>query len=558
MTESRSAERPALRDVAELGQGGMGEVFLTIAPRPDGTHELLVHKRLRDMLASDPEFLRIFLNEARLSARLRHPNIVETYEVGFDGSSHYIAMEYLDGQPMHRILRRARHAGPFTLEMQLRVIADMLGGLHHAHELCDYDGVPLAIVHRDVSPANIFVCYDGQVKLVDFGIAKSTKSGETQVGVFKGKIQYVSPEQYKGEPLDRRADIYSTGVLLWEAATGRRMWKDAGDVTVIQRVAAGDVPLPSSVNPDVDPRLEAICMKALAVDRNDRYPTAAALQIELEAFLLTRETRILSRDVGAAIEPLFAEERAHLKVLIEDQLRAAREADTVSIAPTVTLPEGASTVSVLTTEVPVFAAITENRSSRHALPVAAGAVALLFAAVYALTPSSAPPRGSPSTAPAALQPEPSAHAVAPPPAPSAEVPAPPPAPPPVASAPPPSLKITVQTVPEDARVTVDGALLPSDGQLEGFTRDNAVHKIRAEAPGYRAKAEWVRFDTNDVSLRLTLEKKPRKDLLAPDPAPRGNGAAAASSESGVVRDGPPSNRPRAIPPPLDTADPWKK
>jgi tRNA A-37 threonylcarbamoyl transferase component Bud32 len=511
-TESREAA-PPFRDVAELGQGGMGEVFLTVAPGPAGSHRLLVHKRLRDSLASDPEFLRIFINEARLSARLHHPNIVETFEVGFDGASHYIAMEYLDGQPLHRILRRARHAGPFTLGMQLRVITDMLEGLHYAHELCDYDGEPLAIVHRDVSPANIFVCYDGQVKLVDFGIAKSTKSGETQVGVFKGKIQYVSPEQYKGERLDRRADIYSTGVLLWEAATGRRMWKDAADVTVVQRVAAGDIAPPSAVNPDVHPRLEAICMKALAVDRNDRYPTAAALQRDLEAFLLEHGQRITSRDVGAAIVPLFAEERAHLKVLIEDQLGAAREADTVSLGPAITLPQGASTASVLTTDMPVFAAFREQRSSRRPVAIAAFAVAALFAAVYALTPSSAPPSDAHPEGAVATRPE----SATTPPLPSTTVPAAPPvpAPPPevtqTAAPAPSSLKITVETVPEDARVTVDGALLPPSRQLDGFTRDNAVHKVRAEAPGYRAKAEWVRFDTDEVTVRMTLERKARKD-----------------------------------------------
>src|SRR5689334_25240663 len=152
------------RDIVELGKGGMGDVCLTVASGPVGFNKLLVVKRLREMLAGDPEFLRMFLNEARLAARLNHPNIVHTYEVGFDGSRHYIAMEYLEGQPLHRLIRRADTSGGLALEMQLRVLADALGGLHYAHELADYDGTPLAIVHRDVSPANIFVLYDGQVK----------------------------------------------------------------------------------------------------------------------------------------------------------------------------------------------------------------------------------------------------------------------------------------------------------------------------------------------------------------------------------------------------------
>ena len=197
--------------------------------------------------------------------------------------------------------------------------------------------------------------------------------------------------------------------------------------------------------------------------------------------------------------------------------------------------------------------------------IAAGAVAVLFAAVYALTPGTGPERAR-STDPAALHAAPSPRAVAAPPAPPApsaealaEVAALSSAPAPATSATPPTLKITVQTVPEDARVTVDGALLPPEGQLDGFIRDNAVHKVRAEAPGYRAKAEWVRFDANDVTVRLTLEKKPRKDLLAPDGAARAGGmVGGATPESSAAREGAPPNRPRTTPPPLDSADPWKK
>jgi serine/threonine-protein kinase len=537
------------RDIAELGKGGMGDVFLTVAPGPVGFNKLLVHKRLRPTLACDPEFLRIFLNEARLSARLNHANIVQTYEVGFDGSNHYIAMEYLDGQPLHRILRRARSGTTFTLEMQLRVLADMLAGLHYAHELCDYDGEPLAIIHRDISPANIFVCYDGQVKLVDFGIAKSTKSGETQIGVFKGKIQYVSPEQYRGDPLDRRADIYSTGVVLWEAATGRRMWKDAGDVTVIHRVATGDVPPPSSVNPGVPPRLEAICMKALALRPEDRYPTAAALQADIEAFLQERGARLTARDVGAAISPWFAEERAHLKVLIDDQMRAATDPDSVSLSPTVVLPSDTLT-PVRSARAAFLSTFAQSRPSRRpVVALATGGVIALMAAFFALSPSPAPAPSTPSKAVAARSvPTP----IAPPPSiePAARTPDPTPAP----SAPP-SLKLTVDTVPENARVTVDGALLPADGRLTGFTRDNALHKVRAEAPGYRAKAEWVRFNADDIAVQLTLE--PKKARKEPAPAEGAAGAAGTVEEMERRRDGEASRR-AAPTRPIDPSDPWRK
>ena len=160
------------RDIVELGKGGMGDVFLTVASGPADFNKLLVVKRLRQSLASDPEFLRMFLNEARVAARLNHPNIVHTYEVGFDGSRHYLSMEYLEGQSLHRLIRHAGSALP--LEMQLRVLADALVGLHYAHELADYDGTPLSIVHRDVSPANIFVLWRREApKSRPFGGARS-------------------------------------------------------------------------------------------------------------------------------------------------------------------------------------------------------------------------------------------------------------------------------------------------------------------------------------------------------------------------------------------------
>jgi eukaryotic-like serine/threonine-protein kinase len=566
-----SAQIGKYRDIVELGKGGMGDVFLTVALGPAGFNKLLVVKRLRHSLASDPDFLKMFLNEARLAARLNHPNIVHTYEVGFDGVSHYIAMEYLEGQSLQRLIRRASGGGGLTLEMQLRVLADALAGLHYAHELTDYDGTPLAIVHRDVSPANIFVLYDGQVKLVDFGIAKSANSAETKAGIFKGKIQYVSPEQYTGGPLDRRADIYSAGVVLWEAVTGRRMWKDAGDLTVMQRVSVGDVPLPSSVEPQVPARLEAICMKALAVVKEDRYPTAAALQADIEDFLHERGSRVSAREVGALTAATFADDRTHVKLLVEDQLRLVRDhPDPQSLIPTVMLqqhqPDTGTRPTVSSSSLfPAFAPPRKRRRNA-AIAISGGFAAIVGGLVLwgSVPHKEETPRANPT--PVSAQAAPSAPTAAPPQA-SPELP-------PVASTAPAAaaqIKLTVEADPENARILVDGALLPPNGQLVGFAKDNALHKVRAEAPGYRPKTEWVRFDSDDVTLQISLElapKKGRKEKDGKDSAPQlaesANQFSAPTAapgatpmhelESTVARRR--SSAPAA--PPLDTADPWKK
>jgi serine/threonine-protein kinase len=553
------------RDIAELGKGGMGDVYLTVAPGPAGFNKLLVVKRLRDSLASDPEFLRMFLNEARLAARLNHPNIVQTYEVGFDGTRHFIAMEYLQGQSLYRLFRRTATTGGVPLDMQLRVLADALAGLHHAHDLTDYDGTPLAIVHRDFSPQNIFVLYDGQVKLVDFGIAKTAGSSETRAGIFKGKIQYVSPEQYTGAPIDRRADIYSAGVILWEAATQRRMWQDAGDLTVMQRVAGGDIPLPSSVAPQVPKRLETMCMKALAVRKEDRYPTAAALQADIEDFLQEMGSRVSAREVGALTAKTFDDARNHVKILIEDRLRILREhSDPQSIVPMVTFIKGAggSMTSPGSESYPDFT----PRSSRRKIVAGMGGALALLVAIGVWWSGSKTADDASSV---------SARAVAANSAPIAPVAPAEPTSAPVTS---PSLdrvKLTVETVPKGARVSIDDASLPLNTQMVELAKDTALHKIRADALGYRGKTEWVRFDSDDVAVKINLDpltpaRKGRREFVregttAPPPPAGGEPVMAPQ----VVAAPPPAPaqireieavpaRRRAPAPPLDTGDPWKK
>ncbi len=309
--------------IAELGRGGMADVYLSATHGPAGFRKLLVVKKLRATLADDPEFVSMLLDEARIAARLNHPNVVQTYEVGSVDGEYFIAMEYLEGQPLHRLIRRSIEKASYDSQMQYGIIADVLAGLHHAHELADYDGAPLAIVHRDISPHNIFVTYDGQVKVVDFGIAKAAGriSAATREGVVKGKMRYMAPEQALGHDVDRRADIFSVGVLLWTAATGERFWNGLDEIAIITRLIGRDIPgSPRAVRPEVPEEVDRICKRALCGDPLGRYATAFEMQSEIESYLAASGGKPAARNVGSLVSTLFAKERADVRDIVEHKL----------------------------------------------------------------------------------------------------------------------------------------------------------------------------------------------------------------------------------------------
>ena len=321
--------------IAELGHGGMADVFLAMVGGPTGSGftKLAVIKRLRQNLVEDPEFVAMLVDEARISARLNHPNVVQTIEVGVEGEEYYLAMEFLEGQPLHRIQRRAVKVGtPLPRDLEYLVIADTLAGLHHAHELADYDGSPLGIVHRDVTPQNVFVTYEGTVKVVDFGIAKAAgRASETRQGIVKGKVRYMSPEQAVGQGIDRRSDIFAAGLLLWGAATGQRFWKDTDDLGIIQALVAGNFdPSPRSVDPKVPAEIDAMCRKALAADPADRYETAQEFHDDLEAFLADHIVTARRR-LGQFVARLFEAERNELRGVIERASRVGRDQPSVAV-----------------------------------------------------------------------------------------------------------------------------------------------------------------------------------------------------------------------------------
>ncbi len=307
------------RLLARLGSGGMAEVYLVLSEGPGGFSKLQVLKLMRSDLTDQerPDFLQMFQDEARLAARLNHPNIVQSTEVGAEDGQPFIVMEFLDGQPLNRVQQRARHQGAgFALEMELFVLCQVLEGLDYAHRLTDYDGTPLHIVHRDVSPQNVFVTYTGQTKLVDFGVAKTLESSRTRAGVVKGKVAYMPPEQVTGSGgIDHRADLFSVGVLLWEAVAGQPMHAELSVYESLHRLVRGDLPNIRNVQPEVPDELARILERALKLDPKQRYPDADAFRHDLLEYL-EATSKVRARDVGDAVARLFARERNELSGVI--------------------------------------------------------------------------------------------------------------------------------------------------------------------------------------------------------------------------------------------------
>ena len=312
-----SSSGMSYRPFLELGEGGMAKVFLARATGPSGFNKLVVLKTMRSSDLEDDAIRQMFVEEARLSARFNHPNLVQVQEVNPTAEPPYLVMEYLDGKTLSAL--RGRES--ITLGMRLCIISEVLTGLRYAHELCNFDGAPLGIVHRDISPHNVFVTYDGAVKVLDFGIAKMvTNSTRTEAGEVKGKLAYMAPEQMLGSGVDCRADIFSVGSLLWEAAVGRRMWDGLSEATLMHRLAVGEIPKPSE-HGSVDPELEDIIVKATANNADERFANAQELQVELDRYIARAGEHHTVRQIGAELGALFQDERRRNAELINRALR---------------------------------------------------------------------------------------------------------------------------------------------------------------------------------------------------------------------------------------------
>ncbi|MEO7329018.1 MAG: serine/threonine-protein kinase, partial [Minicystis sp.] len=531
------------RLIAELGHGGMAEVFLAVSHGPAGFNKLLVIKKIRPQFAEDPEFLGMFLDEARLAARLSHPNVVQTNEVGDEHGRYFMAMEYLDGQPLNRVVLRLAKTGGLPLHLHLRILADVLAGLHHAHELLDFDGTHLGVVHRDVTPQNVFVTYDGMVKVVDFGIAKAQNSAsETKAGVVKGKVAYMAPEQARGDRVDRRADVFSVGVLMWEAVTGTRLWKGMPELTIIQRLLSGEVPSPSTIKQDIPLELEAMIVRAMASNREDRYATAADFQADIEGYLETKGDRGARREMGKLLTASFEAERARIKTVIEAESRV-RKAETeqglrlpiidqpTSIDGTsdpkaegISSPgegSGSNPNHTMTGGQTPFTSTTNATSASRVVPVpqrsrnsmvgaVIGVAALAVLGIWQLTkPPAAVAGGEVIGAPSNAS---------------------------NAKGAPTTVTIKIAATPPTAQLFLDNKPLEGNPWKGSFPTDSSTHRLRIEATGFKTRNEELTLD-NDRSMDLTLTADPTladaKTGQAPvvNP-PRGNTPAADPNPAG--------------------------
>jgi serine/threonine-protein kinase len=290
---------------AKIGGGGMATVYVGRDVRPDGTEELVALKVIRDELANDEQFTAMFVDEAKILSRLSHPNVIQTLEYGVTGQHHFIAMELLNGRTIADVWDvLVGEGGRFDLGVAAWVCARVAEGLHSAHEVLDETGTPLNVIHRDVNPTNIFLTTTGDVKLIDFGLARArVRVSKSAEGIVKGKIPYLAPEQAHGLPIDRRIDIYALGTTLWEMVTMKRLFKRDTDIDTLRAIREAKVPDPREENPDFPEALWKVIERALRVSRDERYATAEELRTDLDAF--ARASGPHPQKIGALINELF-------------------------------------------------------------------------------------------------------------------------------------------------------------------------------------------------------------------------------------------------------------
>ena len=310
-----------------VSRGGMAEVYKAKAAGDGGA--IFAIKRILPHMAENADFIRMFVDEAKICGRLKHPNVCETHALGQVEGAYFIAMEYVCGKDLRELQVRLRQRKTIASpEMVAYLGREICAGLDHAHRKADADGRPLGIIHRDVSPQNVLVSYEGALKIIDFGIAKAeSRTVHTRAGVVKGKLGYMSPEQARAQPLDRRSDLFSVGTVLYELATGQRLFHGDNDLEMLERIRNPVVATPSSVNPGVPAELERIVMRALSRDPETRYQWASEMAADLEAFAAAQPTRIGAADVAAWMRGLFPVELAR-----ETAVLAAQRAVTSAVA----------------------------------------------------------------------------------------------------------------------------------------------------------------------------------------------------------------------------------
>jgi serine/threonine-protein kinase len=473
--------------------------------RLDGPHNFarpVALKVIHEHLLDEKEFVDMFLDEANLAVRLAHPNIVHVYDLGREGNVLFLAMEYLDGQPLSRVIARARQRNQrLPVDLVAWIGARCADGLHHAHELRGEDGELIGLVHRDVSPHNIFVTYDGQVKLIDFGIARAEgRLAQTALGQVKGKFAYMAPEQALHSTYDRRADLFSLGVTLYEAAVGARMFPDLDRVEALHKILLGDLPDPRERVADFPETLAAAIHRLLAAEPDERHQTAAQVAADLDEIAgLGSAPRIAVG--GTALEPSAT---ARLGALVTELFEQER-AEGVRALSQLRSNQGGDAYTDQTTSVfGISSALNPQREPRTRVPrvtLVAALVAALVVSGGAIATWLVIGQRSASTLASALAPKPKTVAI----------------------------EIRVDQ-PVDATITLDGRRIAGQPAHVELERNAGPKTIVVEAAGFAQQKVAVTPD-RDQLLILSLERLP----VATPPAPSASASPEAAS-SGTVQE----------------------
>lgn len=375
----------------KLAAGGMAELYVARATGVHGFQKYVAIKRILPRFTDDREFVEMFLDEARLAAQLEHPNVVHVHDIGEDDDGPFFTMDYIHGQNLLAIVRRLRTCGstlPWDAFVALGSAA--AAGLHHAHERRGFDGRPLGIIHRDVSPTNVLVTHEGVVKIVDFGIAKaSTSRHSTRPSVRKGKMAYMSPEQCRGDVLDRRSDVFALGVVLYELATLGRAFKAEGEFAVMNQIVNHDLPPASSRRAEVPAELDRILARALSRDPRDRYQSARELQRELDEFAVDQGLLATPQALAGVMEELFGAEPYPWEGAVEATAGAGEDASAHETEATESRPTTAKpAVATRETRVEPIATRADDRPAgrRRAWVIGGLAAGVLGAVAWIAVP----------------------------------------------------------------------------------------------------------------------------------------------------------------------------
>ncbi|MEW5739847.1 MAG: serine/threonine-protein kinase [Myxococcota bacterium] len=494
-----------------LASGGMAEIWLARQPGLRGFEKLVVIKRMVGALEDDPDHVEMFLSEARLAAQFSHPHIVQIYELGEEKGSFFIVMEFLDGESLSSVFKQARRDNkPMPDHLVARLGAWAAEGLHYAHTRVDEHGRPLCIVHRDVSPQNLLVTFDGSLKVVDFGIAKIATHA-TSSGKLKGKLAYMAPEQARTQAVDARTDVFALGVVLFELLARGRLFPRAEDFEILTKMASLErFPRLSERRIDISPGLDEIVAKAMQANAAQRYQSAAELQAALEDWLVSTGQRATAADVSEYLRELFAERIATRKSLID----AARRGEVMpaGAGAFVSSPSGSGSSSLsggkpaTTPDRPVEASISMDptmAASMQGLPRAGGKgpVRMIVAGVLVLAAAALGVRFLKAPAEVEAPTTPPVEA-------RAEVDS--------REAPPPSVSatLTVEATPAEATIRIDG-----QPQGQGpYSLAPGEHLLETGAAGYVTDTRKVTLhDGERVSLIIKLEHTPQAAVDPPSP-----------------------------------------